>query len=182
MPKLGGKRTAAGATPAPVTPHDPCSLPALAALRGQGMSITTEAPSANGNTQEQKYLAVEALPDVRVCQLCKSKDSDPDVIYKNRVLLWAYPANPQTRRNTGLQCYICSRVWQARFKAKYGSVTRFLEASRGFGISEQRCPVFSEHRRPVPKLKLFAVHATSSNISNTSAFVFSVRSQPRYFV
>ncbi len=68
------------------------------------------------------------MTDGRVCLLCKSKDSDPDPTYTTRTLIWGYPCNMRTRRNVGQVCYYCMRTFNARFKAKYGSTTKLVEA------------------------------------------------------
>ena len=54
-------------------------------------------------------------PDGRGCKLCGCKDDTDDPVW---TLLpgrrWFYP--PKNRKNQGLVCWVCGRVWEARYK------------------------------------------------------------------
>jgi hypothetical protein len=58
-------------------------------------------------------------------------------------MVWGYPPDPSTRKNRGLVCYYCLRVFGARFKAKYRSVEALKSV---FGTQMQVMQMFMHWR------------------------------------
>ena len=56
--------------------------------------------------------------------LCSIKDTQSDQVYLNRAVIWGNPPNPLARKNIGSCCYICMRVYSARFKQKFRSIQK----------------------------------------------------------
>ena len=52
------------------------------------------------------------------CQICNCKDSDTDLVFGNRKMLWGYPpmlqkGAPNTYTTTGRSCFYCTRTHMA---------------------------------------------------------------------
>jgi hypothetical protein len=58
-------------------------------------------------------------------------------------MVWGYPPDPSIRKNRGLVCYYCLRVFGARFKAKYRSVEALKSV---FGTQMQVMQMFMHWR------------------------------------
>ena len=94
-----------------------------------GLAESARGSSQGGNGRANKYLQLVALPDGRRCLICDVPDAECDLVYPERTYLWAYPCDPVTRKNTGLCCYYCYRVWTARFRSLYSGIPALLEAT-----------------------------------------------------
>ena len=84
-----------------------------------------------------------------------SKDSAQDPIESHRVLGWGYPPDSSSRKNLGLVCYYCLRVFGARFKAKYKSVEILKQT---FGTQMEVMQMFNHWRQMA--IDLFKQHSS----------------------
>ena len=71
------------------------------------------------------------------CSGCDGKDSDPDPCFPDQLLLWGYP--PMANGAVGGDwCLNCVKVFNAKYKTKYGTLTKFKphlsEHEEEFGI------------------------------------------------
>ena len=69
--------------------------------------------------------------------LCQIKDSQADSVYPSRTVVWGNPPNPMTRKTAGSVCYVCMRVYSARFKQKYRSIQKTVEAPASASTDSQ---------------------------------------------
>ncbi len=125
----GGKRAAASSNKADLTALMQSGLTVTSTGTGSAPSSSAGAPPPNNDQAVMKYLAIIPVPDGRACITCSAKDSDPDIVYSMRTYIWNFPPNATSLKNVGCQCYYCGRVFAARFKPKYKSVTKLVEAS-----------------------------------------------------
>lgn len=82
------------------------------------------------------------------CEVRKS-DRTGSAFVPTRVLVrkwrprWAYPPCPRTRKNRGMVCYYCNRVFTARFKAKFRSIDNIRKE---FGENMETLQLFRHWR------------------------------------
>lgn len=56
--------------------------------------------------------------DGRLCKLCNRADSEKDDVISAELIMWAYPPS-EDGKPTGMLCYFCLRVYNARYSVKY---------------------------------------------------------------
>ena len=84
-------------------------------------------------TADAKFLLwTEVVADLRKCQLCGVGDETEDPVFaklcpgRGITRVWAYKPKADKKgvlRNQGCFCAVCYRVWEARFKHKYATIS-----------------------------------------------------------
>ncbi len=65
-----------------------------------------------------------------ICDLCGVRDDADDNVDANHKRAWGYPPDPTSRSNVGSLCWVCFKVYRARFRARF-ITTGALKAAWG---------------------------------------------------
>lgn len=99
------------------------SSQALSRAQSRSLARTQGSKSRQQKRSHDDWLTeMETIePDGRSCKLCCGRDTDPDPCGLTKRRIWGHNAKDSqgVRRNTGTICYLCLRVFQARWHPKY---------------------------------------------------------------
>ena len=127
----------------------------LGQLKRQGPE--TEGPPAI-RLKGQKEIAACKFPDGRACRLCKVLDTTPWFLDPERVWMWGYPPHA-SGKNQGRVCYVCVRIFQARYEAR-----KFTISSLEKALGEQQ-EIYTEFRVYYDECKNMWTEAGSVELS-----------------